>query len=95
MLVQSGGREFLQKMQQIGRRHKRRLYIQDDEQEDEILDIFSFKSTLGFTEIETIEINEDSLNNRMIGQTCVAEYNIDKNRNGEKWRLVKFIMKST
>ena len=82
-------------MQQIGRRHKRRLYIQDDEQEDEILDIFSFKSTLGFTEIETIEINEDSLNNRMIGQTCVAEYNIDKNRNGEKWRLVKFIMKST
>ena len=71
------------------------MYIQDDEQEDEILDIFSFKSTLGFTEIETIEINEDSLNNRMIGQTCVAEYNIDKNRDGEKWRLVKFIMKST
>ena len=71
------------------------MYIQDNEQEDEILDIFSFKSTLGFTEIETIEINEDSLNNRMIGQTCVAEYNIDKNRNGEKWRLVKFIMKST
>ena len=71
------------------------MYIQDDEQEDEILDIFSFKNTLGFTEIETTEINEDNLNNRMIGHSCVVEYNIDKNRDGEKWRLVKFIMKST
>ena len=71
------------------------MYIQDNEQEDKILDIFCFKSTLGLTEIETVELNEDILNKRMIGQTCVAEYNMDKNRDGENWRLVKFIIKST
>ena len=71
------------------------LYIQDDEKEDEILDIFGFKSTLGLTEIETMEINEDNLNKRMIGHKCVAQYNINKNRDVEKLKLEKFIMKST
>ena len=71
------------------------MYIQDEEQEDEILDIFSFKSTLGLTDIENMEINEDNLNKRMIGNKCVAQYNIDKNRDAEKWRLVKFFMHHT
>jgi hypothetical protein len=71
------------------------MYIQDDEQEDEILDIFSFKSTLGLTDIEKAEINEDNLNERMIGLKCVAEYYIDKTRDAEKLRLVKFNMIST
>ena len=71
------------------------LYIQDDEKEDEILDIFGFKSTLGLTEIETMEINEDNLNKRMIGHKCVAHYNINKNGDFQKLKLEKFIMKST
>ena len=71
------------------------MYIQDDEQEDEILDIFSFKSTLSLTDIEQIEINEDNLNGRMIGHKCVAQYCIDKNGDAEKLRLVKFCMIST
>ena len=71
------------------------MYIQDDEQEDEILDIFGFKSTLGLTEIETMEINEDNLNKRMIGHKCVAQYDINKNRDVQKLKLEKFIMKST
>ena len=68
------------------------MYIQDDEQEDEILDIFSFKSTLELTNIEKVEINEDNLNERLIGLKCVAEYYIDKTRDAEKMRLVKFNM---
>ena len=54
--------------------------------------MMSFKSTLELTNVEKVEINEDNLNERLIGLKCVAEYYIDKTRDAEKMRLVKFNM---
>ena len=71
------------------------MYVQDDEKEDEILDIFCFKSTLGLTDVEEMEVNEENLNKKLIGNKCVAQYNKDTNRDSEKFRLVKFFMKPT
>ena len=42
-----------------------------------------------------MEINEDNLNKRMIGNKCVAQYDINKNGDVQKLKLDKFIMKST
>ena len=71
------------------------MYVQNNAEDEEILDIFSFKSTLGLTDIEKMQINEDNLNEKMNGHKCVAQYKIEKNNDAEKLRLVKFNMIST
>ena len=53
------------------------------------------KARWGLTDIEEMEINEENLNTKVIGNKCVAQYNKDTNRDSEKWRLVKFFMMST
>ena len=68
------------------------MYIQNDEDEDDILDLFGFKSTLEVGGNIKGEIDEDALNIWMVGKKCVAEYNIDKNRGDGKYRMVKFLM---
>ena len=68
------------------------MYIQNENDEAEILDVFVFKTTLGLVELDEVEISEDSLNAKLIEKKCLAEYIIDKNRDDEKFRLVKFTM---
>ena len=68
------------------------MYIQNDKDDDDILDLFGFRSTLELEGNVNRDINEDKLNIKMVGKKCVAEYNIDKNRSDGKYRVVKFLM---
>ena len=68
------------------------MYIQNDEDEDDILDLFGFKSTIEVGGSIKGVIDEDALNTWMVGKKCVAEYNMDKNRGDGKYRMVKFLM---
>ena len=58
--------------------------LQDDE---DILDVFSFKSTLGLQNIEEMEITVEKLNTLMTGNRCDIQYNID-NRNEDCFWLI-------
>ena len=76
------------------------LYIeiekQDDQsEEEEILNVFSFKSTLGLADIEKLDVTEDSLNTLMMGKKCDIQYNREKQMEDDKCRLVKFVMTSS
>ena len=71
------------------------MYVQDNAEDEEKLDIFSFKSMLGLSDIDKMQINEDNLNEKMNGHKCVAQYKIEKNNDAEKLRLVKLNMIST
>ena len=68
------------------------VYVQSEEQEDEVLDIFSFKSTLDLKIEEGMEISEENLNRLMIGNKCEAQYNVDKSRDDERSKLVNIQM---
>ena len=76
------------------------MYIEiekQDEQSDneEILNVFSFKSTLGLADIEKLEVTEDSLNTLMMGKKCDIQYIMEKQMEEDKCKLVKFLMTST
>ena len=68
------------------------LYIQNEDDETDIKDMFSFKSTLSLTGDKKDDITEDSLNSDLVGKKCVAQYNIDKTKEDETLKLVKIIM---
>ena len=57
-----------------------------DEQSDneEILNVFSFKSKLDLAEIEKLEDTEDSLNTLMMVKKCNIQYNREKQMKEEK-----------
>ena len=69
------------------------MYVEPEGDEDEILNIFSFKSTLDLDVLDDSNITEENLKTLMMGKQCVAQYNIDNN-DDEKLRLVKFNMVS-
>ena len=76
------------------------LYIEIEKQDhqsddEEILNVFSFKSTLGLADIEKLEVTEDSLNTLMMGKKCDIQYNREKQTEEDKCKLVKFVMTST
>lgn len=68
------------------------LYIQNEDDETDIKDMFSFKSTLSLAGGNEGDITEDSLNSDLVGKKCVAQYNIDKSTDDEKLKLVKILM---
>lgn len=68
------------------------MYIQDDKHEDEVLDVFCFKSTLDLRGIEKMDVTEDNLNKIMMGKKCQLEYNINSDKDDKKLRLVKFLI---
>ena len=65
------------------------MYVQLDDNEDEIVNLFGFKSTLALEGIENMEITEENLNKVMIGRKCEVDYSIDKDGDEEKFRLMK------
>lgn len=64
---------------------------EDDDVED-ILSVFCFSSTLALEHLETMEINEDSLNAKLMGKKCYIEYNLDQDSDGKDLKLVMFMM---
>ena len=60
-----------------------------DEQSDneEILNVFSFKSKLDLAEIEKLEDTEDSLNTLMMVKKCNIQYNREKQMEEDKASL--------
>ena len=62
------------------------LYVQNIEDEDDILDLFVFKSTLDMKDLEE-NIDEGLLNKRLVDQICHAEY--IENKEDEKKKVVK------
>ena len=68
-----------------------------DEQSDneELLNVFSFKSILDLAEIEKLEVTEDSLNTLMMVEKCDIQYIREKQMEEDKCKLVKFVMSST
>ena len=71
------------------------MYIQVEGSDDEVLDIFCFKSTLNLQNEDEDEINEETLNMRLDGKICDAEYNIEDYGDQKKMRLVKFKLGSS
>ena len=67
------------------------MYVQPDEQEEEIVEIFCFNSTLNLKILNSPEITEENLNNMMMEKKCEAEYDEDDG----KLKLVKFLMFSS
>ena len=65
------------------------MYVQSDDQEDEIVEIFCFNSTLNLKNLT--EITEENLNKIMMEKKCEAEYDDDEG----KLKLVKFHMLSS
>ena len=64
----------------------------EDDNDEKILSIFCFKSTLAIKDVENMDISEESLNDVLIGHTCCIQYNFDTQRDGKGLRLVKFDM---
>ena len=68
------------------------MYIQQNDQEDEVLEIFAFQSILDLKIADSKDITEENLNKIMMEKKCEAEYDVDKFRNDGKFKLVKFVM---
>ena len=71
------------------------MYVQSDDQEDEILGIFSFKSTLDLKLANNTDMTDENLNKIMMERKCTAEYDVDKTKDEGKLKLVKFEMLSS
>ena len=63
----------------------------EDDNDEDILSIFCFKSTLNLKNLEDMEITEEKLNDLWIGNKCGIQYNFQSD--GKHCRLVKFTMK--
>ena len=70
------------------------MYFQAENDDDEVIDVFCFKTTLNLKDIDDIEISEENLNKKLEGKKCEIEYTIDKTREDGKVRLVKFKLNS-
>ena len=68
------------------------MYIQQNDQEDEVLEIFAFQSILDLKIADSKDITEENLNKIMMEKKCEAEYDVDKFRDDGKFKLVKFVM---
>ena len=71
------------------------MYVQSSDQEDEIVGLFSFNSTLDLKLGNNTDMTDDNLNKIMMEKKCEAEYDVDKTRDDGKFKLVKFHMLST
>ena len=71
------------------------MYVQSDDQDDDIIEIFSFNTTLDLKLEKDIDISEDNLNKMMMEMKVKAEYDVDKTRDDGKFKLVKFHMFSS
>ena len=71
------------------------MYIQQNDQEDEVIEIFSFHSILNLEIVDDKDITEENLNKMMMEKKCEAEYDVDKYLDDEKFKLVKFVMFSS
>ena len=70
------------------------MYVSVEDDNDEVLDIFCFKSTLNLKNIDETEITEENLNKHLEGKMCQIEYDVEKNREDGKLRLVRFELDS-
>ena len=61
---------------------------QDEQSDDEeILNVFSFKCIFDLAEIEKLEVTEDSLNTLMMVEKCDIQYNMEKQMEEDKASL--------
>ena len=72
--------------------HDKENVEKEDDTDEEILSIFCFKSTLAIKDVENMDINEEFLNNILIGNRCQIQYNFDVQSDDKGLRLVKFAM---
>ena len=68
------------------------MYIQPDNQEEEVAEIFSFNSILDLKIENPEEITEENLNKMMMDMKCEAEYEVDRFKDDGTFKLVKFQM---
>ena len=71
------------------------MYVQSDDQEDEIVGIFSFNNTLDLKLVNNADVTDENLNKIMMERKCTAEYDVDKTRDDGRLKLVKFHMLSS
>ena len=71
------------------------MYVQSDDQDDDIIEIFSFNTTLDLKLEKDTDVSEDNLNKMMMEMKVTAEYDVDKTRDDGKFKLVKFHMFSS
>ena len=71
------------------------MYVQSDNQLDDIIEIFSFNSTLDLKLAKDTDVSEDNLNKMMMEMKVTAEYDVDKTTDDGKFKLVKFHMFSS
>ena len=70
------------------------MYVGVEDDNDEVLDIFCFKSTLNLKDIDETDISEENLNKHLEGKMCQIEYDVNKNGEDGKLRLVRFELDS-
>ena len=70
------------------------MYVGVADDDDEVLDIFCFKSTLNLKDTNDMEISEENLNKHLEGKMVQVEYDVEKNREDGKLRLVRFKLDS-
>ena len=66
------------------------MYVGIEDDNNEVLDLFCFKSTLNLKDIDEMDVSEENLNKVLEGKMCQVEYDVDKNGEDEKLRLVRF-----